>query len=102
MTTRSRYGAGRRTAAPRQAVPVVTGPTVTGPAPTSVGRHCEAPTPTARCLRLRPRDAGMATAEYAVATLAACGFAGLLVAVLSGGEVQEMLLSIVRRALTLE
>ena len=48
------------------------------------------------------RDAGMATAEYAVATLAACGFAGLLVAVLRGGEVQEMLLAIVRRALTLE
>ncbi|HZI96749.1 MAG TPA: DUF4244 domain-containing protein [Actinomycetales bacterium] len=48
------------------------------------------------------RDAGMATAEYAVATLAACGFAGLLVAVLRSGEVQEMLLSIVRRALTLE
>lgn len=47
-------------------------------------------------------DAGMATAEYAVATLAACGFAGLLVAVLRGGEVQEMLLAIVRRALTLE
>lgn len=52
--------------------------------------------------RRTPRDAGMATAEYAVATLAACGFAGLLVAVLRSGEVQEMLLSIVRRALTLE
>jgi Protein of unknown function (DUF4244) len=47
-------------------------------------------------------DAGMATAEYAVATLAACGFAGLLVAVLSGGEVRAMLLSIVKRALTIE
>ncbi|SDQ17724.1 DUF4244 domain-containing protein [Quadrisphaera sp. DSM 44207] len=46
-------------------------------------------------------DAGMATAEYAVATLAACGFAGLLVAVLGSGEVRGMLLSIVRRALTL-
>jgi hypothetical protein len=51
--------------------------------------------------RRLPRDAGMATAEYAIATLAACGFAGLLVAVLSSGEVQEMLLSLVRRALTL-
>ena len=47
-------------------------------------------------------EEGMATAEYAVATLAACGFAGLLLVVLRGGEVQEMLLSIVRRALTLE
>ena len=47
-------------------------------------------------------DAGMATAEYAVATLAACGFAGVLVAVLSSGEVRSMLLAIVKRALTLE
>ena len=53
-------------------------------------------------LRERPNDLGMATAEYAVATLAACGFAGLLVAVLSSGEVRGMLLSIVKRALTLE
>lgn len=47
------------------------------------------------------RDAGMATAEYAIATLAACGFAGLLVAVLSSGEVRGMLVAIVQRALTL-
>ena len=51
---------------------------------------------------LQPTDAGMATAEYAVATLAACGFAGVLVAVLSSGEVRSMLLAIVKRALTLE
>ena len=43
--------------------------------------------------------AGMATAEYAVATLAAVGFAGLLFAVLRSGEVQELLLELVRRAL---
>jgi hypothetical protein len=54
----------------------------------------------------RPRirsmdDLGMATAEYAVATLAACGFAGLLVALLSSGEVRGMLLAIVKKALTL-
>jgi hypothetical protein len=46
-------------------------------------------------------DLGMATAEYAVATLAACGFAGLLVALLSSGEVRGMLLAIVKKALTL-
>jgi len=46
-------------------------------------------------------DAGMATAEYAIATLAACGFAGLLVAILRGSEVRAMLLGIVRRALSL-
>jgi hypothetical protein len=44
------------------------------------------------------RDAGMATAEYA--TIAAVGFAGLLVVVLRSGEVQELLLGLVRRALT--
>jgi hypothetical protein len=46
------------------------------------------------------RDAGMATAEYAIATIAAVGFAGLLVVVLRSGEVQELLLGIIRRALT--
>jgi len=46
-------------------------------------------------------DAGMATAEYAIATLAACGFAGLLVAILRGGEVRGLLLGIVQRALSL-
>lgn len=47
-----------------------------------------------------PRDAGMATAEYAIATIAAVGFAGLLVVVLRSGEVQELLMGLVRRALT--
>ncbi|WP_432572057.1 DUF4244 domain-containing protein [Kineococcus sp. SYSU DK005] len=47
------------------------------------------------------RDAGMATAEYAVATLAACGFAGLLVAVLRSDEVRRLLLGVVRQALAL-
>ncbi|MEH3075327.1 MAG: DUF4244 domain-containing protein [Quadrisphaera sp.] len=46
-------------------------------------------------------DAGMATAEYAIATLAACGFAALLLAVLSSGEVRGMLLGLVQRALSL-
>lgn len=46
-------------------------------------------------------DAGMATAEYAIATLAACGFAGLLVAILRGDQVRGMLLGIVQRALSL-
>lgn len=46
-------------------------------------------------------DAGMATAEYAIATLAACGFAGLLVAILTGGQVRGMLLGIIRKALAI-
>ena len=49
----------------------------------------------------RGGDAGMATAEYAIATLAACGFAALLVTILRSGEVQGLLLGIVRHALSL-
>lgn len=50
--------------------------------------------------RCRARDAGMATAEYAIATLAACGFAGVLLAILGSGQVKALLLGIVRRALS--
>ena len=46
-------------------------------------------------------DAGMATAEYAIATLAAVGFAGLLVVILKGNEVKGLLLGIIRQALSL-
>jgi hypothetical protein len=48
--------------------------------------------------RLR-RDAGMNTAEYAVGTLAAVAFAGLLLKVLTSDSVQKMLTAIVQRAL---
>jgi hypothetical protein len=43
----------------------------------------------------------MATAEYAIATLAAAGFAGLLIAVLRSDEVRGLLTGIVRQALSL-
>nr|WP_282568686.1 DUF4244 domain-containing protein [Arthrobacter sp. Helios] len=46
------------------------------------------------------REAGMATAEYAIATLAAVAFAALLVAVLSSGDVRELLLALIRGALS--
>jgi hypothetical protein len=46
-------------------------------------------------------DLGAATAEYAIATMAAVGFAGLLVAVLRSDEVRELLLDLVRRALSI-
>lgn len=52
--------------------------------------------------RWRMRDAGMATAEYAIATLAACGFAALLLAILRSGEVRGLLLGIIRRALAVQ
>jgi hypothetical protein len=45
-------------------------------------------------------DEGAATAEYAVATMAAVGFAGLLVIILRGDEVRGILTDLIRRALT--
>lgn len=45
-------------------------------------------------------ERGASTAEYAIVTLAAVAFAGLLVAVLRSGEVRGMLADIVERALT--
>ena len=51
--------------------------------------------------RRRAEDAGMATAEYAIATIAAVGFAGLLVVILRGNEVRGLLLGLVRQALSL-
>lgn len=45
-------------------------------------------------------DTGAATAEYAIATMAAVGFAGMLVVILRGDEVRTILTDLVRRALT--
>jgi hypothetical protein len=45
-------------------------------------------------------DSGAATAEYAIATMAAVGFAGLLVVIMRSEEVKEILLDLVRSALT--
>lgn len=45
-------------------------------------------------------EGGAATAEYAIATLAAVGFAGLLVVILRSDAVRGMLLDLVRRALS--
>lgn len=56
----------------------------------------------ARIAHLRNNsEDGLATAEYAVATVAAVGFAGLLIALLSSDEVRGMLLSIIQSALTI-
>ncbi|WP_342097156.1 DUF4244 domain-containing protein [Rathayibacter oskolensis] len=49
--------------------------------------------------RLGEED-GSATAEYAIATMAAVGFAGLLVVILKGDEVRGILTDLVTRALT--
>jgi len=45
-------------------------------------------------------ETGAATAEYAIATMAAVGFAGLLVIIMRSEEVKEILLDLVRSALT--
>ena len=46
-------------------------------------------------------DAGMATAEYALVTVAAAGLAGLLIVILRSAEVRGLLLGLIRGALTL-
>jgi len=46
-------------------------------------------------------DEGSATAEYAIATMAAVGFAGLLVVILRGDEVRGILMGIIRSALSI-
>lgn len=51
--------------------------------------------------RLMGSEAGMATAEYAIATLAAVGFAGILVFILRSDEVRGFLLTLIRTALAL-
>lgn len=43
---------------------------------------------------------GATTAEYAIITLAAVGFAGILLAILRSEEVKAMLLDLVRSALS--
>lgn len=50
-------------------------------------------------LRTEAADAGMSTAEYAVGTLAAVAFAGILLKVVTSGNVQAALTAIIDRAL---
>ena len=51
--------------------------------------------------RMRGSERGSVTAEYAIATMAAVGFAGLLVAIMRGGQVQSILFGLVKSALSL-
>jgi hypothetical protein len=50
-------------------------------------------------IRIRNDDRGMTTAEYAVGTLAAVAFAGVLLKVLTSASIQSALSAIVSRAL---
>ncbi|WP_346776606.1 DUF4244 domain-containing protein [Streptomyces sp. HNM0574] len=47
-------------------------------------------------------DAGMTTAEYAVGTLAACGFAAALYKVVTSGVVSGEMQQLIERALSAE
>lgn len=46
------------------------------------------------------RESGMATAEYAIATIAAVGFAGLLILVLKSEAVRGLLAGLISSALS--
>jgi Flp pilus assembly pilin Flp len=52
--------------------------------------------------RLVQEEDGAATAEYVIATMAAVGFAGLLVVILRSDEVRAVLTDMVQRALTVQ
>jgi Flp pilus assembly pilin Flp len=45
-------------------------------------------------------EEGASTAEYAIITLAAVGFAGLLLTILRSPEVRQMLMDLIKSALT--
>jgi hypothetical protein len=49
----------------------------------------------------RPDDAGMTTAEYAVGTVAACGFSGVLYKVITSPQVLDLVRDVISRAFKL-
>ncbi|WP_138315796.1 DUF4244 domain-containing protein [Rhodoluna limnophila] len=51
-------------------------------------------------IRVLKDETGAATAEYAIATMAAVGFAGMLVVIMRSEEVKTILFDLVRSALT--
>jgi Flp pilus assembly pilin Flp len=55
-----------------------------------------------RAATLFADETGAATAEYAIATMAAVAFAGMLVMIMRSDEVRGILEDLVRRALTVE
>jgi len=71
-----------------------------GAVPHGIVRTRTVPTNTSRALRRLRDEGGAATAEYVIATMAAVGFAGLLILILRGDEVRGILTELVRHALT--
>lgn len=55
--------------------------------------------PRRAAMRLRLDEVGSATAEYAVATVAACGFGGILFKILTGDSVMKLLQQVITNAL---
>lgn len=53
-----------------------------------------------RHLTERP-EAGMTTAEYAIGTVAACAFAGLLLLIIQSGVVEGLVTTVITTALTI-
>ncbi len=49
---------------------------------------------------VRSDDSGISTAEYAVGTVAACGFAGVLWKLLSSEAVTNLLFELIKKALS--
>lgn len=60
------------------------------------------PLTTSRAGALFLDERGAATAEYAIATMAAVAFAGLLVVIMRSDEVRGILTDLVRRALSVQ
>lgn len=58
--------------------------------------------PTFRTLRAFRDDDGMATVEYAIATLAAAALAGVLYTIISGESVVAALTALIERALAVK
>ena len=65
-----------------------------------LARPSDAPTLPAVLRRLVTKEEGMATAEYAIGTLAAAAFAGLLLALMRSGSLSGALQSIIESALS--
>jgi len=65
-----------------------------------LARPSDASTLPARLRRLATKEEGMATAEYAIGTLAAAAFAGLLLALMRSGSLSGALQSIIESALS--
>lgn len=66
---------------------------------TAIAEH-GAPIGRVALLRRLRDDRGAATAEYVIATMAAVGFAGLLVVILTSDEIRTVLTDMVNSALT--